>query len=155
FQVLGLELSAGERTSPSWRRLLENAVDIEVDFATRHKLPGFLSECYTGDGGQYTGSVGIPEITISPGQRITDAPSLYPLGVTYTIAPAKIEAFLAANWSIIGSLRTDHGPWEGYNTTRREAITFQTATHTLSLAIGLLGTSSENMGRYLESKGLT
>ena len=39
-----------ELDRPSWRRLLENVVDVEIDYATRHKLPGFLSESYTGEG---------------------------------------------------------------------------------------------------------
>ena len=89
FQALGLGLSLGERARPSWRALLANMVDIEVDFADRKGLPGFLSESYTGEGTQYTGSVGIPEITVSPRPRITDAASLYTLGVAYSIEPAR------------------------------------------------------------------
>jgi hypothetical protein len=154
FQVMGLELSLGEPSSPSWRRLLENAVAIEVDYASRHNLPGFLSESYTGDGTRYSGDVGIPEIAVSPKPRITDAASLYTLGVAYTIAPDKMERFLAANWPVISKLFTDHGPWEGYNVTKQELIRFQTSAHTLSLILGLLGTGSEHMKRYLDSKGL-
>src|SRR5205823_12006880 len=55
FQALGLGLSLRELDSPSWRRLLENVVDIEIDFAARKNLPGFLSESYTGVGARYTG----------------------------------------------------------------------------------------------------
>ena len=154
FQALGLGLSLAERESPSWRELLGNVVDIEIDYAARKGLPGFLSESYTGEGVQYTGSVGIPEITVSPRPRITDAASLYCLGVAYTIAPAKVEAFLAANWPVVSGLFTDHGPWEGYNVTRREAIRFQTTAHTLSLVLGLLGTGPQNMKRYAEHAGL-
>src|SRR5439155_11841601 len=106
-----------ELTSPSWRRLLTTAVDIEIDYAARHRLPGFLSESYSGNGTQYTGAVGIPEITVSPNRRITDAASLYTLGVAYSVAPEKIEQFLAANWPIVSRLLTDHGPWEGFNVT--------------------------------------
>ena len=78
-----------------------------------HKLPGFLSESYSGEGVQYTGSVGIPDITVSPLPRITDAASLYTLGAAYTVAPDKIERFLAANWPAVSRLLTEHGPWEG------------------------------------------
>ncbi len=154
FQALGLGLSLGEMARPSWRALLTNTVAIEVDYSDRKNLPGFLSESYTGDGTQYTGSVGIPEITVSPGPRQTDAASLYSLGVAYSIEPAKVEAFLAAHWPIISSLITDHGPWEGYNVVRKEPITFQTSAHTLSLALGLIGQGSADMNRYMESKGL-
>lgn len=154
FQLLGLELWFHELTRPGWRTLLENAVDVEIDYSTRHKLPGFLSESYTGNGVEYTGSVGIPEITVSPRPRVTDAASLYTLGVAYTIAPDKVEAFLAANWPVISTLMTEHGPWEGYNVTRREPIRFQTTSHTLALALGLLGTTSDHMNRYLASRGL-
>ncbi len=154
FQAMGLGLSLSEIESPSWRELLGNAVAIEVDFATRKSLPGFLSESYTGVGVQYTGAVGIPEITVSPRPRITDAASLYTLGVAYTIDPETIERFLAANWATISSLFTDHGPWEGYNVTRREAIRFQTTAHTLSLILGLLGTGPANMKRYVDHAGL-
>ena len=98
FQALGLELAMTELERPSWHKLLENVVDVEIDYSTRHKLPGFLSESYSGEGVQYTGSVGIPEITVSPLPRITDAASLYTLGAAYSVAPEKIEQFLAANW---------------------------------------------------------
>jgi hypothetical protein len=154
FQVLGLQVAMDELSSPSWRALLKTAVDVELDYATRHKLPGLLSESYTGDGVQYTGSVGIPEITVSPKPRITDVASLYSLGPAYTIAPEAVEKFLAANWPAISKLLTDHGPWEGYNATRREPIKFQTTAHTLGLALGLLGNASGHMKRYLDSRGL-
>ena len=154
FQAMGLGLNLGEAGRPSWRALLKNMVDIEVDFASKKGLPGFLSESYTGVDTQYTGSVGIPEITVSPRPRITDAASLYTLGVAYSIAPAEVERFLGANWPAIHGLLTDHGPWEGYNVDRREPIRFQTTAHTLSLILGLIGRGSDNMHRYLKSKGL-
>src|SRR5205807_7668420 len=118
------------------------------------KLPGFLSESYTGLGAQYTGNVGIPEIAVTPRPRITDAASLYTLGVAYTIAPDRTERFLAGNWPVVSKLLTDHGPWEGFNVTRQEVIRFQTAPHTLSLILGVLGTGSEQMKRYLDARGL-
>jgi hypothetical protein len=154
FQAIGLGLSLSELNSPSWRRLLSNAVDIEVDYAARKKLPGFLSESYTGEGVRYTGDVGIPDIAVTPKPRITDAASLYSMGAAYTISPGKIERFLAANWPVISKLLTDHGPWEGFNVTQQEVIRFQTSAHTLSLILGLLGTASEHMKRYLDSKRL-
>jgi hypothetical protein len=154
FQALGLSLSMLELENPSWRKLLENVVAIELDFAQRQQLPGFLSESYTGEGTQYTDHVGIPELTVSPRSRITDAASLYTLGVAYSIAPPGIEEFLAANWPLVSQLFTDHGPWEGFNVARGQAIQFQTSAHTLSLILGLLGTSSEHMQRYLDAAGL-
>jgi len=153
FQALGLELSFSEQDRPGWGKLLENVVDVELDYATRHKLPGFLSESYSGVGTEYTGRIGIPEMTVSPHPRLTDVASLYTLGAAYTVAPEKVEAFLAANWTIVSSLLTDHGPWEGFNTTRREPIRFQTSAHTFALALGLLGTGSEHMRRYLDARG--
>jgi hypothetical protein len=155
FQAMGLSLSLGEMNRPSWQSLLKNVVAIEIDFASKKGLPGFLSESYTGDGSQYTGSVGIPEITVSPRPRITDAASLYTLGVAYSIAPNEVEAFLKANWPAISGLFTEHGPWEGFNIDRHEPIRFQTTAHTLALILGLIGQGSANMERYLESKKLT
>ena len=126
------------------------AVEGEVDYSTRNKLPGFLSESYTGNGVQYSGAVGVPDIKVSPNPRITDAPSLYTLGPAYAIAPDRAERFLAANWPAVAGLLTDHGPWEGFNTTQRRPVRFQTSAHTLSLALGILGTGSGHMARYLE-----
>ncbi|MGA8351455.1 MAG: hypothetical protein WB773_26935, partial [Isosphaeraceae bacterium] len=154
FQVLGLGLWLTEPDRPSWRRLLRNVVAIELDYAERHGLPGFLSESYTGRGVQYTGDVGIPEIAVSLSPRITDIASLYTLGPAYTVAPEAIERFLAANWPVLQQLLTDHGPWEGYNVSTREVIRFQTTAHTLGLALGLLGTASDHMKRYLAAAGL-
>lgn len=155
FQALGLGLSMAELNDPSWRILLENVVDIEIDYATRKNLPGFLSESYIGEGAHYTGDVGIPEIAVTAMPRITDAASLYTLGVAYMVSPAKVEQFLADHWPVISTLLTDHGPWEGYNVAKQEPIKVQTSAHTLSLILGLIGTSSENMKRYLELKGLS
>jgi hypothetical protein len=155
FQGLGLSLSLLEKESPSWRRLLENLVDIEIDFSTRKKLSGFLSECYTGEGNRYTGDVGIPDISVSPNSRNTDSASLYTLGTAYSVSPTRLEHFLTANWPIVSQLRTDHGPWEGFNVTRHEAIRIQTSAHTLSLIVGMLGTGPENMRRYLDSRDLS
>ena len=155
FQALGFEVSMTERDSPSWRRLLEAVVDVEIDFSARRKLPGFLSESYTGVGDEYTGRIGIPEITVSPRPRITDAPSLYSLGAAYSVAPEKVEQFLAENWPVISKLLTEHGPWEGFNTTKQQVIQFQTSAHTFALILGLLGTSSDHMKRYLDSKGVS
>lgn len=155
FQALGLGLSMAELSDPSWRELLENVVEIEIDYATRKNLPGFLSESYIGEGAHYTGDVGIPEIAVTAMPRITDAASLYTLGVAYMVAPAKVERFLGDHWGVISTLLTEHGPWEGYNVARQEAIRVQTSAHTLSLILGLIGTGSENMKRYLEFKGLS
>jgi len=155
FQALGLGVSMAELEEPSWQRLLSNVVDVEIDFSTQKGLPGFLSESYTGNGTQYTGEVGIPDISVNTQPRLTDAATLYTLGVAYTVAPEKVEKFLAANWSAISKLLTDHGPWEGYNLTRKEAIRVQTSAHTLSLILGFLGTGSADMMKYLETKGLT
>ena len=155
FQGFGLSLSLGEAGRPAWRTLLGNMLRIEVDYSGRKDLPGFLSESYTGDGVQYTGSVGIPAITVSSKPRITDAASLYTLGVAYSIDPSGMEAMLRSRWEILATLLTDHGPWEGYNVARREPIRFQTTAHTLSLALGLIGQASANMARYVESRGET
>jgi hypothetical protein len=152
---MGLGLSLRELDSPSWRRLLENVVEIEIDFAARRKLPGFLSESYTGLGAQYTGNVGIPDIAVTPKPRVTDAASLYTLGTAYSIAPERTERFLGDNWPVVSKLLTDHGPWEGFNVTRQEVVRFQTSAHTFALALGLLGTGPAHMNRYLDSRGLS
>jgi hypothetical protein len=154
FQALGFQLALAELRRPSWRKLLEDFVDVEIDYSTRYKLPGFLSESYSGQGVQYTGGIGVPDVTVAPTPRITDAPSLYSLGAAYSVAPARVESFLATNWPVISRLLTDHGPWEGFNTTRQEVILFQTSAHTFSLILGLLGTASDHMRTYLDSKGL-
>jgi hypothetical protein len=153
FQALGLELSFSERDRPSWRQLLANVVDVEIDYAMRHKLPGFLSESYSGEGVEYSGRVGIPDIAVAPQPRITSAASLYTLGTAYSVAPQNVEQFLAANWEVVSSLLTEHGPWEGFNTAKQEVIRFQTSAHTFALILGFLGTASEDMKRYLDWRG--
>jgi hypothetical protein len=155
FQVLGLGLSLGEAERPSWRELLRGFVEIEIDNSSRRGLPGFLSESYTGVGVQYTGAVGIAEIAVTPKPRLGDAASLYCLGVAYSVAPEKVERFLGPSWPVISSVLTDHGPWEGYNVSKREPIRFQTSAHTLSLILGMLGTGSGSLKRYADHAGLS
>ena len=154
FQSSGLTLFMQELENAGWRKILENTVDIELDFASRNKLPGFLSEAYSGQGVEYTGRIGIPDITIAEAPRVTNAPSLYTLGVASQIAPDRIERFLEMNWPAISRLFTKHGPWEGFDTRRRTAIKYQTTAHTLSLILGGIGSAPDNMRRYLEFKGL-
>ncbi len=154
FQSYGLTLFMQELENAGWRKILENTVDIELDFAARNKLPGFLSEAYSGQGVEYTGRIGIPDIAITEEPRITNAPSLYTLGVASQIAPDKMERFLEMNWPAISSLFTEHGPWEGFDTERRTAIKYQTTAHTLSLILGSIGSAPDNMRRYLEFKRL-
>ena len=125
---------------------------IEVDFAHRKGLPGFLSEeSRTGDGVKYTGARGHPRDHRRPARGSPAPRSLYSLGVAYTIAPDEVERFLAANWPVISTLLTDHGPWEGYNVARSDPIRFQTTAHTLSLILGLIGTGPANMWRRTPS----
>jgi hypothetical protein len=154
FQSSGLTLFMQELENAGWRKILENTVDIELDFATRNKLPGFLSEAYSGQGVEYTGRIGIPDIAIAEELRITNAPSLYTLGAASQIAPDRIERFLETNWPAISRLFTKHGPWEGFDTRRRTTIKYQTTAHTLALILGGIGSAPDNMRRYLEFKGL-
>jgi len=155
FQSLGLSLFMQELDAPGWRENLENSVAINLDFSTSHQLPGFLSEAYSGNGTEYTGSIGIPDVAVTDVPRITDAPSLYTLGTAYEVAPDAVEAFLSNHWKTIRRLFTDHGPWEGYNTDKKEAIEFQTSAHTLALILGGIGSAEENMQRYLTWQGIT
>ena len=154
FQVFGLDLAMPHLDHPAWRMILNNAVEIEIDYAVRGSMPGFLSESYSGEDSEYTGEVGMPGLAVARQQRITTAPSLYTLGTAYQIAPEKMNAFVERNFPVISSLFTDHGPWEGYHTERKEPIEFQTSAHTLSLILGALGNGPENMRRYAQSKGI-
>jgi hypothetical protein len=154
FQSLGLSLFMQEMDMPGWRENLENAVAIHLDFSTRHKLPGFLSEAYSGNGVEYTGSIGIPDVAVTDAPRITDAPSLYTLGTAYDVSPDAVEAFLSKHWKKVRSLFTGHGPWEGYNTAQNHGIEFQTSAHTLALIMGGIGSAEENMQRYLTWHGV-
>ena len=154
FQLLGLSLFMQETRSPGWRRTLETLVDIELDFSRKHGLPGFLSEAYSGKGAEYTGLIGIPDLAVIDTPLITHAPSLYTLGVAYTIAPAKVESFLQEHWPMISGLFTSHGPWEGWDTATNRVIPYQTTAHTLSLILGGLSTAQENMHRYLREHRL-
>ena len=154
FQLLGLSLFMQEPEHPAWRASLETIVDSELDFSGRGGLPGFLSEAYSGHGTEYTGDIGIPALAVATKPLNTHAPSLYTLGVAYTLAPDKIERFLQDHWSAISGLFTAHGPWEGWNTATGRVIPFQTTAHTLSLILGGINSAQENMARYLKDKRL-
>ncbi|WP_157174499.1 hypothetical protein [Thiocystis violascens] len=154
FQLLGLSLFMEELGNPGWRRSLETLVDIELDFSTRHRLPGFLSEAYSGNGTEYTGRIGIPDLAVTDQSLIAHAPSLYTLGVAYLIAPEKVEHFLREHWSRISGLFTEHGPWEGWDTATHRVIPYQTTAHTLSLLLGGINSAQANMRRYLDEHTL-
>jgi len=155
FQALGLSLFMGERTHSGWRANLENAVRINLDYARAHHLPGFLSEAYSGNGNQYTGKIGVPDIAVVRDARITNAPSLYTLGVAYSILPNEVELFVRDNGEAISSLFTAHGPWEGIHVSSGLPIKCQTAVHVMSLILGSLGVGDEAMTRYFEQCGLS
>ncbi len=154
FQLLGLSLFMQETRNPAWRQNLRDIVDIELDFSNRNGLPGLLSEAYSGNGTEYTGLIGIPDIAVTDKPLITRAPSLYTLGVAYAIAPEQVEAFLKRHWPLISGLFTPHGPWEGWDLTTRSVIPYQTTVHTLSLILGGINSAQENMARYLAETGL-
>ena len=154
FQMLGLSLFMQELNTPGWRDLMRNAVAAELDYSSLHRLPGFLSESYSGNGTEYTGSVGVPELAVTKEKRITNTPSLYTLGVAYSIDPAGVETLLATNWPTVKKLLTRHGPWEGYQAVKKSVIQFQTSAHTLALILGFVGTGNDNMTRYLQNAGL-
>ena len=154
FQMLGLSLFMQELNTPGWRDLMRNAVAAELDYSSRHGLLGFLSESYSGNGTEYTGKVGIPQLAVTKESRITNTPSLYTLGVAYSIDPSGVEALLATNWLTVKKLLTSHGPWEGWQAEKKSVIKFQTSAHTLALLLGFIGTGNENMTRYLQNAGL-
>jgi hypothetical protein len=154
FQLLGLSLFMQETRNPGWRKVLETLVDAELDYSNGHGLPGLLSEAYSGRKSEYTGLIGIEDLAVTDKPLITDAPSLYTLGVAYSIAPQKVEGFIQGHWTKISALLSPHGPWEGWNLTTNRVIPYQTTVHTLSLILGGINTAQENMGRYLEAHGL-
>lgn len=154
FQILGLSLFMGERQELAWRKSLENAVRINLNYSRVHGLPGFLSESYSGNGHEYSGKIGIPDLAVVRDPRITNAPSLYTLGVAYSLLPDEVERFLQHNWAIVSSLFTEHGPWEGFHTGTRQPIRCQTAVHVMSLILGAIGKGDEAMHRYLAQRGL-
>lgn len=154
FQALGLSLFMRELTVPSWRAVLENAVRINLDYSRVGRLPGFLTESYTGNGVEYTGKAGVPDLAVDQKPRVTNAPSLYTLGVAYSILPDEVEGFLAERWRDVSSLFTRHGPWEGFRVDSGTAVKCQTAVHVMSLILGGIGRGSETMDHYLVQRGL-
>ena len=154
FQAFGLGLCMNGLSDPSWQKILQNMVDVELDYSLRHQLPGFLSESYTGEGARVYGRRGHPRhCRHHHAAHHLLRVALQPRGGLHDRAE-RVERFLAANWPTISKLLTDHGPWEGFNLAKQEVIEVQTSAHTLSLILGLLGTGPENMNRYLEAKGL-
>jgi hypothetical protein len=154
FQLLGLSLFMQESMNPGWKTSLATLVDIELDFSRRKRLPGLLSEAYSGQGSEYTGLIGIPDLAVTDRALITHAPSLYTLGVAYMIAPVQVERFLREQWPMISGLLTDHGPWEGWDTATETVIRYQTTAHTLSLILGGINSAQDNMRRYLDEHRL-
>ncbi|WDE97094.1 hypothetical protein PQO03_03875 [Lentisphaera profundi] len=154
FQFFGLTNFMKDQETPAWNSLMQTAVDAHLDFAEQNQLPGFLSESYTGNKTEYTGHIGLPTNCLSDQDRITDAASLYSLGVASMYRPREVEQLLKRNWETISLLLTDHGPWEGYNTTQKKVIEFQTSAHTLALILGLINSAPENMQRYLDHRQL-
>ena len=154
FQSFGLTLSLGERAVPAWRALLENAVDLHLDYARRHRLPGLLSESYSGRGTEYTGRCGVPGLAVAAADRLTHAPSLYTLGIAHALRPQAVEDQLRDRWDDVRKLFTDHGPWEGYDVAHGRPVPFQTAAHTAALILGVLDTADRNLAAYLQGRGL-
>jgi hypothetical protein len=155
FQLLGLSLFMQEHRNPAWRQSLATLAEIELDYSSRHGLPGLLSEAYSGRGAEYTGLIGIPDLAVTDLPLNTEAPSLYTLGVAYQVAPEAVEQFLAEQWPTIRRLLTEHGPWEGWNTATKAITPYQTTAHTLALILGGIGSAQTNMARYLSEHGLT
>ena len=114
-------------------------VDVEIDYSRRHGLAGFPLGVVHGRRRPVYRQRGHPRHRRHHHAADHRAASLYTLGVAYMIAPDQVEQFLAANWPTISKLLTDHGPWEGFNLAKQEAIRVQTSAHTLSLILGCSG----------------
>jgi hypothetical protein len=71
FESIGLSIFMQEMRSQGWRENLENSVEIMLDFSRQHHLSGFLTEAYSGNGVEYTGNIGIPELALNDKPRIT------------------------------------------------------------------------------------
>ena len=138
FQALGLELSMTELDRPSWRRLLENVVDVEIDYADAAQAPGLPLGVVQRRGRPVHRHRRHPRdhrlapapdhrrgLALHPGRRLHDRARQ-----DRAVPGGELARRLA--------LLTDHGPWEGYQATRQEVIRFQTTAHTLALILGLL-----------------
>ena len=152
FQALGLELSMAEPDRPSWRQLLEDVVDVEIDYAARESCPD------SSPSPTAARASSIPARRHPRDHRLTAAPdhrrglALHP-GRGLRGRAREDRAVPGSELAAVSTLLTDHGPWEGFNTARHEVIRFQTSAHTFSLILGLLGTASDHMKRYLDSRG--
>ncbi|MBI4711103.1 MAG: hypothetical protein HY767_01365, partial [Candidatus Omnitrophica bacterium] len=100
----------------------------------------------------YNFSLGINEIAMNGVLETT--PSVYNLGAAYMFRPAGVEALLQKLIEDHPDLITEHGLWEGKNMTSGKVVKEQVFNNVLSFILGMTGTRSSSMTRYLENKGL-
>lgn len=157
FQMLWPTLTMPETQSPSLTRMLEDFVDIALDFSDKNNLDGFLSASYSGevDGSGnpvYRGNIGIQDLAQHPG-IIENVASLYILGAAHMVRPAAIEAVLQGIFERQPGLISEHGLWEGMGSDGN-VITEQIVANVASFVLGLSGAGPEQMRRYLDSRSL-
>ena len=131
FATLCLAILASPAPADNWPRFrgpngsgIAGDKDVPVTFGTSENLIWKVPIPGVGNGSPIVWG---KHIFVQSASKNGKDRTLYCLGAAYTIAPQKVEQFLEANWPLISSLITDHGPWEGDNVTRREAIRFQTS----------------------------
>ena len=153
FQMLWPTLTMPETLYPASYNMLQNFVNIALDFSAKNNLPGFLSACYVGPG-QYAGNVGIGEISANLSPRNEDVASLYTLGAAHMVEPLQIESFLENILTSYPGLVTSHGLWEGVDMVNHTVVQEQVSSNVDTFILGMAGTGPAEMIRYLETENL-
>jgi|GEM_PF-3580818 len=155
-EILNLENTGGEIRTVSFQ-LPENGVlgDLtEVVFVTSDGAGALDVTFYSIDADRiaYNFSLGINEIAQNGVSETS--PSVYNLGAAYMFRPAGVETLLQKLIDDHPDLITDHGLWEGKNMSSGKVVKEQVFNNVLSFILGMTGTGSSSMTRYLENKGL-
>ncbi|HTL47449.1 MAG TPA: hypothetical protein VL688_05240 [Verrucomicrobiae bacterium] len=158
FQIYWPSLRNNERDFMGFRNALYNQFVAHSDFASKFRIPGFLSAAETPDNHEYVGDLGVREIAewafSDPvnGLLLMDTGSTYALASAFQAAPEETMTWLKAISEIQG-IKGTYGILDSARSATEIAKRWL-GIDLASTVLGLTGAGPDDFETYLRKRGL-
>lgn len=152
FQYFWPLLKNNELDFADFRNALYNQFVTQTDFASRERIPGFLSASETVNKG-YAGLIGIPELAENANPILADLGSTYAMASAYRIAPDATLRWLKAIMDQIPGIVGTYGLKDAARSDSEIADAYL-GIDVASTLLGLAGNGAEYFAAYLRKRGL-
>ncbi|MCM8775126.1 MAG: hypothetical protein NC930_02050, partial [Candidatus Omnitrophica bacterium] len=152
FQMFWPLLRNREDDFIGFQKVLFNHFVTQTDFAYRYNLPGFVSASQVADN-LYSGRIGIPEISESGSEFVTDIGSTYALASAYSLDPQLVLQWLKYIGDQIPAIKGAYGFFDAARSKTEIARRFL-GVDVASTVIGLICRKTFGFEKYLQNRDL-